>query len=92
VRLRPGGEQSPLAVSAPGTLEYYEAFGQTWERSVWLKARTVGGDVALGTSLLEELSPFVQRRYLDFESLEDLNAMKRRVDQSLRRRVSTSAM
>ena len=44
-----------------------------------------GGDRALGTSLLDELSPFVQRRYLDFESLEDLKAMKRRVDQSLRR-------
>ncbi len=84
VRLRPGGDQSPLAVSVAGTLGYYEAFGQTWERSVWLKARPVGGDRALGATLLEELAPFVYRRFLDFATLEDLNAMKRRVDRSLR--------
>ena len=85
VRLRPGGDQSPLAVSLTGTLEHYEAWGQTWERSVWLKARPVGGDRALGTALLDELGPFVFRRYLDFATLEDLKAMKHRVDQSLRR-------
>jgi glutamate-ammonia-ligase adenylyltransferase len=85
VRLRPGGDQSPLAVSMAGTLAYYEAWGQTWERSVWLKARPVGGDRALGAALLDELAPFVYRRFLDFATLEDLNAMKRRVDQSLRR-------
>ncbi len=85
VRLRPGGDQSPLAVSVAGTLGHYEAWGQTWERSVWLKARAVGGDRALGATLLDELAPFVYRRYLDFATLEDLKAMKRRVDQSLRR-------
>jgi glutamate-ammonia-ligase adenylyltransferase len=52
---------------------------------VWLKARTVGGDRRLGAALLDELAPFVYRRYLDFATLEDLKAMKRRVDQSLRR-------
>jgi glutamate-ammonia-ligase adenylyltransferase len=85
VRLRPGGEQSQLAVSVAGTLAHYEAWGQTWERAVWLKARPVGGDRALGEELLDELVPFVYRRYLDFASFEDLKAMKRRVDQSLRR-------
>ena len=85
VRLRPGGDQSPLAVSLAGTLEHYEAWGQTWERSVWLKARAVGGDRALGAALLDELNPFVFRRYLDFATIEDLKAMKRRVDESLRR-------
>jgi glutamate-ammonia-ligase adenylyltransferase len=84
VRLRPGGDQSPLAVSVAGTLGYYEALGQTWERAVWLKARPVGGDRALGARLLAELAPFVYRRYLDFATLEDLNAMKRRVDRALR--------
>jgi glutamate-ammonia-ligase adenylyltransferase len=84
VRLRPGGDQSPLAVSVAGTLGHYEAWGQTWERSVWLKARPVGGDRALGAALMDELHPFVYRRFLDFATLEDLNAMKRRVDQSLR--------
>jgi glutamate-ammonia-ligase adenylyltransferase len=84
VRLRPGGEQTPLAVSLAGTLAYYEAWGQTWERSVWLKVRPVAGDRALGERVLDELAPFVYRRYLDFATFEDLKAMKRRVDASLR--------
>jgi glutamate-ammonia-ligase adenylyltransferase len=84
LRLRPGGGEGPLAVSLPATLQYYEAWGQTWERAVWLKARPVAGDPALGARLLDELEPFVYRRYLDFATLEDLKAMKRRVDASLR--------
>ena len=84
LRLRPGGGEGPVAVSLPAALSYYETWGQTWERAVWLKARPVGGDRALGEALLAELVPFVYRRYLDFGTLEDLNAMKRRVDASLR--------
>ncbi len=84
LRLRPGGAEGPLAVSQPAMLSYYESYGQTWERAVWLKARPVAGDPALGATLLAELEPFVYRRYLDFGTLEDLNAMKRKVDGSLR--------
>jgi glutamate-ammonia-ligase adenylyltransferase len=83
LRLRPGGGEGPLAVSLPAALSYYEAWGQTWERAAWLKARPVGGDRALGERLLAELMPFVYRRYLDFGTIEDLKAMKRRVDAAL---------
>ena len=75
LRLRPGGGEGPLAVSLPATVSYYEAFGQMWERAVWLKARPVGGDRDLGLALLAELHPFVYRRYLDFGTIEDLQAM-----------------
>ncbi len=84
MRLRPGGGEGPLAASLAATVAYYETWGQTWERAVWLKARPVAGDVALGEALVEELRPFVYRRFLDFGTLEDLNAMKRKVDASLR--------
>jgi glutamate-ammonia-ligase adenylyltransferase len=84
LRLRPGGGEGPVAVSLPAALSYYEAWGQTWERAAWLKARPVGGDRALGERLLGELEPFVYRRFLDFATIEDLKAMKRRVDASLR--------
>ncbi len=84
VRLRPGGGQGPLAVSLAALVSYYESFGHTWERAVWLKARRVAGDAALGRTLIEELTPFVYRRFLDFGMLDDLKAMKRRVDASLR--------
>jgi glutamate-ammonia-ligase adenylyltransferase len=84
LRLRPGGGEGPVAVALPAALSYYETWGQTWERAVWLKARPVGGDLALGDALLAELVPFVYRRFLDFGTLEDLKAMKHRVDASLR--------
>jgi [glutamine synthetase] adenylyltransferase / [glutamine synthetase]-adenylyl-L-tyrosine phosphorylase len=84
VRLRPGGGEGPLAVSLPALVWYYESFGQTWERAVWLKARPVAGDAALGRAVADDLTPFVYRRFLDFGMLEDLKAMKRRVDASLR--------
>ena len=84
LRLRPGGGEGPVAVALPAALSYYETWGQTWERAVWLKARPVAGDAPLGESLIAELEPFVYRRYLDFGTIEDLKAMKRRVDDSLR--------
>ena len=84
LRLRPGGGEGPLAISLAAAVSYYETWGQTWERAVWLKARPVAGDVALGAALLSSLEPFVYRRFLDYGTLEDLNAMKRRVDASLR--------
>ena len=84
LRLRPGGAEGPVAVSLPAALAYYETWGQTWERAVWLKARPVAGTMALGEALNEELRPFVHRRYLDFATLEDLKQMKGRVDASLR--------
>jgi glutamate-ammonia-ligase adenylyltransferase len=84
LRLRPGGGEGPVAVSLPAALSYYETWGQTWERAVWLKARPVGGDRALGDALVRELEPFVYRRYLDFGTIEDLKSMKSRVDASLR--------
>jgi len=84
LRLRPGGGEGPVAVSLPAALTYYETWGQTWERAVWLKARPVAGMLGLGDQLEEELRPFVHRRYLDFATLEDLKQMKSRVDASLR--------
>jgi glutamate-ammonia-ligase adenylyltransferase len=84
LRLRPGGGEGPVALSVPAALSWYETWGQTWERAAWLKARPVAGDSTLGDALLAELLPFVYRRYLDFATLEDLKAMKRRIEVSLR--------
>src|SRR5262249_28330751 len=82
--LRPGGREGPVATSLPAALGYYEAWAETWERAAWLKARPVAGDLALGETLLAELLPFVYRRYLDFATIEELKAMKRQGDASLR--------
>jgi [glutamine synthetase] adenylyltransferase / [glutamine synthetase]-adenylyl-L-tyrosine phosphorylase len=84
LRLRPGGGDGPVAVGLDTMLEHYEAVGETWERAVWLKGRPIGGDLAFGERVVAALEPFIFRRYLDYATLNDLQAMKRRVDASFR--------
>jgi len=80
LRLRPEGAAGVLVNSVGGALTYYEGWGDTWERGALAKARPVGGDVALGEHFIEEVRPFVYRRHLDYQTLEDLRRMKARVD------------
>jgi glutamate-ammonia-ligase adenylyltransferase len=80
LRLRPDPGSTPPCVSLPAALAYYEALGQTWERAALIKARPVAGDLALGRLFLEEVRPFVWRRYLDFAAMADIHAMKQRMD------------
>jgi len=83
LRLRPDGTNGPIVNSAANALLYYESWGQTWERAAYLKARPVAGDRALGTTLLQDLEPFVYRRYLDYATLDDLKQMKAKVKRAL---------
>lgn len=78
--LRPEGRVGPLAWSAPSAYRYYEARGRTWERAALLKARPIAGDRELGGELLAELEPFIYRRYLDLQAVEEIRAMKARID------------
>ena len=43
-RLRPEGNQGPLARSLDGYWQYYERWVQTWELQALLRARTLAGD------------------------------------------------
>ncbi len=51
-----------------------------------IKARPVAGDIALGNELLNRLTPFVYRRYLDFGMIEDIKLMKQKINTSLSRK------
>ena len=84
LRLRPGGRSSPLVVTMDGALTFYENLGDTWERAALLRARPVAGAMAVGGSLLAELDRFIYRRYFDFETLEQLRAMKHQIETELR--------
>jgi len=84
LRLRPGGRSSPLVVPIDGALTFYENLGDTWERAALLRARPVAGAIALGRNLLAELERFIYRRYFDFETLEQLRAMKHQIETELR--------
>lgn len=81
LRLRPDPSSSPLAVSLPAAITYYESLGQTWERSAMSKARPIAGDIEAGYTFLEAIRPFIWRRHLDFTVIDDIHAMKKRIDQ-----------
>jgi glutamate-ammonia-ligase adenylyltransferase len=79
LRLRPDPGSTQLAVATDFAAAYYEREGQTWERAAFIKARPCAGDIEAGTAFLNELSPFVWRRYLDYAAIADVHAMKRQI-------------
>ena len=81
MRLRPEGEQGPLARSLPSTLGYYQTAGRTWERQALIKCRAIAGDADLGHDFLGAITPFVYRRYLGASEIGEIKAMKRRIEQ-----------
>lgn len=80
LRLRPDPAATPLAVSLPAAIAYYESLGQTWERAAMTKARPVAGNITLGRDFLRAIHPFVWRRNLDFALIDDIHDMKAKID------------
>lgn len=79
LRLRPDAGATQVALSTDAAMNYYESFGQNWERAALIKARPVAGDIEAGERLLAELSPFIWRRHLDYAAIADIHAMKRQI-------------
>jgi glutamate-ammonia-ligase adenylyltransferase len=79
LRLRPDPSFTPPAVPVAAAIDYYQGLGQNWERLAFIKARSAAGDVARGRAFLEELSPFVWRRNLDFAAISDIQSIKRQI-------------
>jgi len=91
VGLRPEGKSGDMAVSLRSAEVYYESWGQSWERTAMLKARPVAGSMELGNRLLKMLQPFVYRKYLDYNLIEDMKHMKQKIDASLARSMEGEA-
>ena len=79
LRLRPDPGSTQIAVATDAALDYYERIGQTWERAAMIKARVIAGDPAAGERYLQDISPFVWRRYLDHAAIADVHDMKRQM-------------
>ncbi len=79
LRLRPDPSAMPLAIPLPLALTYYEARGQNWERAAMIKSRPVAGDLETGHRFLDELTPFIWRRYLDYAAIADIHSIKRQL-------------
>ena len=83
LRLRPLGVNGPLVQSIDSAMLYYESWGQCWERAALIKARPVAGELALGRRFLQEVEPFIYRRYLDYTTVDELRHMKARIETEL---------
>ncbi len=79
LRLRPDPGATQVALSTAAAMHYYESFGQNWERAAMIKARPVAGDLDAGRALLQDLSPYIWRKYLDYAAIADVHAMKRQI-------------
>jgi glutamate-ammonia-ligase adenylyltransferase len=81
MRLRPQGSVGPLAPRAKAAGDLLMKSGQTWERQAWVKARVVAGDLALGERFLASLEPFVWTRPLDAKGIEEILALRHRIEE-----------
>ena len=80
LNLRPDPGATPLAVSIAAARTYYRHRGENWERAAMIKARPAAGDLGLGRQFLDDLAPFIWREAMDFWLLQDMRAMKRRIN------------
>jgi [glutamine synthetase] adenylyltransferase / [glutamine synthetase]-adenylyl-L-tyrosine phosphorylase len=79
-RLRPEGNQGPLARSLAGFKSYYEMYGQTWEFQALTKARVVAGDAGVGRRFLDLALPFLYRDPMPESWRRDIRRMKARIE------------
>jgi glutamate-ammonia-ligase adenylyltransferase len=81
--LRPEGKSGPLVRTIASHLAYYREWAKTWEFQALLKARAVAGDRALGAAYLEAISPLVWNAASRDGFVDDVQAMRRRVERHI---------
>lgn len=93
MRLRPDGSSGPLAWSLGALENYLISQGREWERYAWLKARIIGCKAFADSNPtpdyehVESLrTPFVYRKYFDFDALAALRDLRTRIRQDWERR------
>ncbi|MFC7488238.1 bifunctional [glutamine synthetase] adenylyltransferase/[glutamine synthetase]-adenylyl-L-tyrosine phosphorylase [Knoellia sp. CPCC 206453] len=81
--LRPEGKNGPLVRTLKSHVSYYERWAKTWEFQALLKARPIAGDRALGRTYVEAVAPFVWSAASRENFVEDVQAMRRRVEDNV---------
>ena len=79
-RLRPESSGTGLALSMTKAETFYFFRSLPWHRLALMKARTVAGDHSAGEMFLSRLEPYIWRRNLDFTTLDELAALKSRIN------------
>jgi [glutamine synthetase] adenylyltransferase / [glutamine synthetase]-adenylyl-L-tyrosine phosphorylase len=86
-RLRPFGESGPLICSLAMLENYLVTHGREWERLAWLKANCIAQTEFATPAQREEdlaslnklLTPFIYRRYLDFQAIDALRDLHAKI-------------
>jgi glutamate-ammonia-ligase adenylyltransferase len=81
--LRPEGRSGALVRTLSSHLGYYQRWAKTWEFQALLKARAAAGDGALGQAYVEAVQPLVWGAASRPSFVEDVQAMRRRVEEHL---------
>jgi glutamate-ammonia-ligase adenylyltransferase len=88
--LRPNGNSGPPAASLGALEDYFHVQGREWERFAWLKSRVVAPQENLrdgsALALRALVSPFVFRRYLDYNVFDSLRVLHRQIREHAARR------
>ena len=81
--LRPEGKLGPLVRTLASHEAYYQRWARTWEFQALLKARPAAGDPGLGRDYLDTLGPLVWSAVERDHFVPDVQAMRRRVSDTL---------
>ena len=81
--LRPEGKAGALVRTPAGLASYYKRWAHTWEFQALLKARPAAGDPDLGRRFLEITAPGVWSAAGRESFVDDVQAMRRRVEDNI---------
>lgn len=81
--LRPEGKAGALVRTVDSYVAYYTKWAKTWEFQALLKARPAAGDLELGARYVDAVSDFVWSAAQRDNFVEDVQAMRRRVEEHI---------
>ncbi len=81
--LRPEGKAGPLVRTVDSHLRYYRRWAKTWEFQALLKAWVSAGDIEVGLAYKAALAPLIWAAAGRENFVEDVQAMRRRVERLL---------
>lgn len=80
LRLRPNGQKGSISTALNACFQYYESWGKSWERFALIRSRYIAGDTSLGLFFLKGIEPFIWKKSLDYNDIEEMKSLKKRID------------
>ncbi len=76
-------QSSSVVVDSGLAFQHYDLRGRTWERQEFVQSRPIAGDKAFGHAFLDQLQPWVYRRYLGDPDIAGLGVNQRKLHRRL---------